>query len=1037
MCRILPFVFVLVPGLMLSETTALAGLDITKPGDTTIGVPDDGDWPVGEAPHFAIDDNGGTKYLHFKGDIGPTGLRVTPSRSQTIVVGLTFTTANDFPGRDPVVFEFYGSNESIYGPYELIASGEIVDFAGEAEWPRLTKNETPISFYNDIAYNHYQILFTALRGPIGGLIDSMQIAEIELLVTSLIAYNPIPDDGAVLEDTWVNLGWTPGDSAVSHDVYFGDNLDDVNNGTGDTFQGRQDSTQFVVGYQGFPFPDGLVPGTTYYWRVDEVEADMTTIHKGDIWSFDVEGPPPRAYDPNPADGAKFIDPNTTLSWKEGLGAASHDVYFGTSTPPAFIGNQTETSYYFGALEYSTTYYWQVNEIEADGTIHQGDVWSFTTARPDLILVLDDFDDYTDPAERWKPSGGATIGHDINEPAYTTLMETRIVHSGKQSMPLYYNNINSPFYSQADLPFSEPQNWTIGGANTLTVYVYGEPPRFRETDRDDVVLSGAGADIWSTSDEFRFVYKRLNGNGSITARVLSNGTGSNTWAKGGVMIRPGLDAGSTHGMMVLTGGAGGGAAFQWRRSANDGSQSVHNPIPPVSPPYWVRIERIHNKAKGYLSQDGVNWTQQGEKEDIEMWKPTVFVGLCVTSHARGELRTYDFANVQTTGNVYGQWQVEDIGVGQPSNDLARLYIAVKDEDGNVGVVYHPDPDAVLADDWQEWSIPLSEFSNAGVDLTAVETISLGVGDRNSSILGNNLELFATSPGESGGRVFWGGGVLLTKGAKVTKHILLKATVRDVCDGTPIGDANNARLSFGGGPFYTDSDGKYIPFTVGRDYDSIYAIADGFLIDYPRVWVYSDCPSRTFLLTPESSEPLECPIYCFRSSDSRYFYALDKYESESESYQWFRDRGEPVPSERDALLYNPEYEEPDEWTYVGIAFRAWDSNTPDPTRLKAVCRFARDGNSGQIAYAFTKEELDSETNLQWTCKDEEAFFAYPPYTGDQETNPEGTYPEGQEPDGTIPIYRFWSYSLQCHFFTISEDEISGWTCEGVAWYAYDRP
>jgi hypothetical protein len=56
------------------------------------------------------------------------------------------------------------------------------------------------------------------------------------------------------------------------------------------------------------------------------------------------------------------------------------VYLGTSSEPAFIGNQAATSYVPGLLEQSTTYYWRIDEVEADGvTVHTGDVWSFTTA----------------------------------------------------------------------------------------------------------------------------------------------------------------------------------------------------------------------------------------------------------------------------------------------------------------------------------------------------------------------------------------------------------------------------------------------------------------------------------------------------------------------------------------------------------------------------------------------------------------------------------------------------------------------------------
>ena len=107
-----------------------------------------------------------------------TGIQVTPAVGATVVTGLTLTTANDASDRDPITFELSGSNAGIGGPYELIAAGDIVDLAGEAEWPRFSKNETLITFDNDVAYAHYQILFPTLRGESETL---MQIAEIELI----------------------------------------------------------------------------------------------------------------------------------------------------------------------------------------------------------------------------------------------------------------------------------------------------------------------------------------------------------------------------------------------------------------------------------------------------------------------------------------------------------------------------------------------------------------------------------------------------------------------------------------------------------------------------------------------------------------------------------------------------------------------------------------------------------------------------------------------------------------------------------------
>ncbi|MFH1715875.1 MAG: hypothetical protein ABIF19_00865, partial [Planctomycetota bacterium] len=145
--------------------------------------------------------------------------------------------------------------------------------------------------------------------------------------TSMFAYNPDPADGSMYFDTWASLNWLPGETAATHDVYFGDNFDDVLNGTGDAFRGNQTSTSYVIGFPGFPFPDGLVPGTTYYWRIDEVEANGTTRHTGDVWSFTI--PPRTAYNPDPADGTEFVAVDAELSWTAGFGAKLHTIYIGT------------------------------------------------------------------------------------------------------------------------------------------------------------------------------------------------------------------------------------------------------------------------------------------------------------------------------------------------------------------------------------------------------------------------------------------------------------------------------------------------------------------------------------------------------------------------------------------------------------------------------------------------------------------------------------------------------------------------------------
>jgi hypothetical protein len=181
-------------------------------------------------------------------------------------------------------------------------------------------------------------------------------------------------------DTWVNLSWTPASFAVTNDVYMGDNFDDVNNGTGDTFRVSQDTLFYVAGFPGYAYPDGLVNGITYYWRIDGVnDTNPNSPLKGDVWSFTIV--PKTAYSPNPAEGAEFVDLNVELGWTAGFGAKLHTVYFGDDFDD--VNNATGgtasglTNYSPGPLKLAKTYYWRVDEFNGAETL-KGDVWSFTT-----------------------------------------------------------------------------------------------------------------------------------------------------------------------------------------------------------------------------------------------------------------------------------------------------------------------------------------------------------------------------------------------------------------------------------------------------------------------------------------------------------------------------------------------------------------------------------------------------------------------------------------------------------------------------------
>jgi phosphatidylserine/phosphatidylglycerophosphate/cardiolipin synthase-like enzyme/regulation of enolase protein 1 (concanavalin A-like superfamily) len=152
------------------------------------------------------------------------------------------------------------------------------------------------------------------------------------------------------------------------------------------------------------------------------------------------------------------------------------------------------------------------------------------------------------------------------------------------------------------------------------------------------VKGSGSDVWNSADEFRFVYKTLTGDGSITARVASV-TNQNAWSKAGVMMRETLNAGSKHATMFAS--AGKGLAFQRRTSTNGTSNSTSGAS--SATPYWVRVTRSGNTFSAYQSANGSTWTLVGSAT-MNM-TATIYVGLAVTSHADGALATGTFTNVQ--------------------------------------------------------------------------------------------------------------------------------------------------------------------------------------------------------------------------------------------------------------------------------------------------------------------------------------------------------------------------------------------------------
>ncbi len=459
-------------------------------------------------------------------------------------------------------------------------------------------------------------------------------------------------------------------------------------------------------------------------------------------------PPLHARAVYPAKGQDDAAQDMTLEWIAGDKATYHQIYLGddpnevaaatTETAGIYCGQQAadETTYYVGELEWNKTYYWRVDEVDPTDADSPwiGAVWSFTTAD---FMPVEDVERYNDVDnliyETWIDGltdklSGSVVGN--MEPPFC---ELEYVYQGKQAMPIDYNNVNEPYYSQIVREFDSAWNWTTNGVENLSLWFRGWPARFTETAPGQYTISSNTADIWGAEDNFRFVYKKLNGNGSISAKVIGVTGGSDTWAKAGVMIRESLNADSAYALMHPT--PDGRRAFQNRPYTAAGAVSAHSETNAITFPIWVKVERSGNTLTGYYSQDGVTWTQQPDTENtgddaspnpqtISM-ASSIYIGLAVASNnSAGGFCFAEFSDVLTTGGATGDWTVANVG-DNPGNDPAPLYVALEDSTGKFAMKTNDDPGAVNATEYTPWVIPLTDFT--GVSRTKIKKIYIGVGD----------------------------------------------------------------------------------------------------------------------------------------------------------------------------------------------------------------------------------------------------------------------------------------------------------------------
>lgn len=473
---------------------------------------------------------------------------------------------------------------------------------------------------------------------------------------------------------------------------------------------------------------------------------------------------------SPANGANEVSQAPRLIWLPISKDAKHDIYVGTdnaavkaadtSTVDIYKGQQDTASYILEVLDLDKTYYWRIDEI-VGGDVTKGNVWKFTTSQ---AVVIDDFENYTDemPNELWRAwldgvgyeepalgnpgnGTGAEVG---NWPP--PIAELNIVHSGRQSMPLVYTNTESPFLSEAHRDFGNPQDWTQAFGQTLTTlqlwYRANTPPgEFSyNSNTETYTIGGSGQGIEGVSDSFRFVYKKMTGNGTLTTR-LTEITRFSDDTHSGIMFRETLDPGSI--MVMHTMRAAGQVFVRSRVTAGqnvqDGPQVPQFPATLVIP-HWMRLRREGNLFTAEHSSNGETWEAVGDTLTVSMAE-TIYVGMAVTADQSEEsllVNTSVFKDLTIEGSVDQPGPLEKVlDIGMPANSSEEMYVIVEDSAGKSAVVVNPEGNiATRASNWTSWQVMLSDVADQGVDLTQIQSLKIGIGNKLNPNAGDKGKIF---------------------------------------------------------------------------------------------------------------------------------------------------------------------------------------------------------------------------------------------------------------------------------------------------------
>jgi hypothetical protein len=537
------------------------------------------------------------------------------------------------------------------------------------------------------------------------------------------AYNSNPDDGQTNVSRDVVLGWTPGDYAPptnGHKLYFSENFNEISDGVGGA---TQDANSYTL-------PQRLDFDTTYYWRVDEVNGPPdNTVFEGNVWSFTTE---PFAYDIEnitaTASSSNSADegPEKTIN---GSGLDADDLH-SVNNVDMWLSSITGPQPTWIQYEFDKVY-----------KLHQMSVWNHNSPFEQAfgLGIKDATIEYSVDGANWTTLGTA---HEFTRaPGAAGYAHNTMVDFGDVEAKYVKITINSNWggivtqYGLSEVRFfyipifaREPS--PASGATDVALDLVLAWRAGREAAKHDVYFS----------DDWQAV---VDGTTSVTT-VTETSYGPLS-----------LDLGKT---------------YYWRiDEVNDAE----------TPTTWqgdVWNFRTHEYfvVDDMESYNDINEGEPGSNRIYLAWldgfdNPALngsVVGnanapfaeqIIVHSGSQSMPMSYDNAvgKSEATLTLTNQrdWTVKGISrltvwfIGDAANAAENLYVALNGS----AVVNHDNPDAAQTNEWTEWTIDLIRFADQGVNLPFVNTITLGLGNRNNPVAGglgmmyfDDIRLYAPAP-----------------------------------------------------------------------------------------------------------------------------------------------------------------------------------------------------------------------------------------------------------------------------------------------------